>query len=214
MNWWWTIFHSKFKLHIPYIIIIPWIVRKSTLIDATKLPPLFEGVSSSTREDTFCGKLVERGFQNRELSDAEEGLKELEGKTIKWHSTEGGGGGDGSFRLQTSFGIHGSLSIPSELCPRSWRSLQWNRRFAQLSKKTCCRSRKSNLTRSQKFLFYIYIIYFTSNLIIFLIKKKKMWIRERNLSWKYFEIINNKRRSKFIIIIHSLFIPWLLIVNK
>lgn len=214
MNWWWTIFHSKFKLHIPYIIIIPWIVRKSTLIDATKLPPLFEGVSSSTREDTFCGKLVERGFQNRELSDAEEGLKELEGKTIKWHSTEGGRGGDGSFRLQTSFGIHGSLSIPPELCPRSWRSLQWNRRFAQLSKKTCCRSRKSNLTRSQKFLFYIYIIYFTSNLIIFLIKKKKMWIRERNLSWKYFEIINNKRRSKFIIIIHSLFIPWLLIVNK
>lgn len=92
MNWWWTIFHSKFKLYIPYIIIIPWIVRKSTLIDATKLPPLFEGVSSSTREDTFCGKLVERGFQNRELSDAEEGLKELEGKTIKWHSTEGGEG--------------------------------------------------------------------------------------------------------------------------
>lgn len=119
MNWWWTIFHSKFKLYIPYIIIIPWIVRKSTLIDATKLPPLFEGVSSSTREDTFCGKLVERGFQNRELSDAEEGLKKLEGKTIKWHSTEGGRGGDGSFRLQTSFGIHGSLSIPPELCPRS-----------------------------------------------------------------------------------------------
>lgn len=63
--------------------------RKSILIDATKLPPLFEGVSSSTREDTFCGKLVERGFQNRELSDGEEGLKELEGKTIKWHSTRG-----------------------------------------------------------------------------------------------------------------------------
>lgn len=42
------------------------IVRESTLIDATKLPPLFEGVSSSTREDTFCGKLVERGFRNRD----------------------------------------------------------------------------------------------------------------------------------------------------
>lgn len=67
---------------------------------------------------------------------------------------------------------------------------------------------------SEVLILYIYIIYFTSNLIIFLIKKKKMWIRERNLSWKYFEIINNKRSSKFIIIIHSLFIPWLLIVNK
>lgn len=103
MNWWWTIFHSKFKLYIPYIIIIPWIVRKSTLIDATKLPPLFEGVSSSTREDTFCGKLVERGFQNRELSDAEEGLKELEGKTIKWHSTEGGRGRRRKFPVANFF---------------------------------------------------------------------------------------------------------------
>lgn len=128
------------------------------------------------------------------------------------------GGGEGEAtevsgcKLLSEFMAHSAFR-PNYVQDRR-RSLQWNRRFAQLSKKTCCRSRKSNLTRSQKFLFYIYIIYFTSNLIIFLIKKKKMWIRERNLSWKYFEIINNKRRSKFIIIIHSLFIPWLLIVNK
>lgn len=143
MNWRW-------------IIIIPRtvrIVRKSTLIDATKLPPLFEDVSSSARQDTFCGKLVERGFQNRELSDGEEGLKELEGKTIKWHSMQGrerGGPTEVSgCKLLSEFMTHSAFR-PNYVQDRGDL---WNRRFAQLSKKTCCRSRKLN--SSQNFLFYI-----------------------------------------------------------
>lgn len=103
---------------------------------------------------------------------------------MAFHAREGKRGAYGSFRLQTSFGIHGSLSIPPELCPRSWRSV----------KSTLCTAVEENLLSIPKIeqlseFLILYIIYFTSNLIIFLIKKKNIIRVFRNIS---IEIINNK----------------------
>ena len=81
------------------------------------------------------------------------GLKELEGKTIKWHSMqERGRGGPtevSGCKLLSEFMAHSAFR-PNYVQDRGDL---WNRRFAQLSKKTCCQSRKLN--SSQNFLFYI-----------------------------------------------------------
>lgn len=131
---------------------------------------------------------------------------------MTFHAREGKRGAYGSFRLQTSFGIHDSLSIPPELCPRSWRSV----------KSTLCTAVEENLLSIPKIeqlseFLILYIIYFTSNLMIFLIKKKRKKRELVNSSNKVFGNISKyfqERRSKFMIQINNSFFIRSLIIYR